>query len=203
MTTIMKKFYYNPRWGWAKTEMKQKPKPCTLYPVPCTLYKGFTLIEVIVALFALGIILSIIGGVFSQALFFQRRALNAQKIEENLNLVMEAMAREVRVARIITPDNNCGVPEVTSVTIEHPVNGTVRYFLADNAVHREVEGVDSVMSSNTVQFTKLQFCISGNTDPDDNMQPRMTILASVQSTDTNQQAKEDYQTTLSLRLLDE
>lgn len=172
------------------------------FKIPYTKSKsnGFTLIEIIVALFALGVILSIVSTVFAQALSYQRRALNAQKVEENLDLVMEAMAREIRVSTILTGNTACPLSPAPSITLQHPINGLVVYSLSNNVIHRNVAGVDSEMSSNTIQFTRLQFCITGNIK---GTQPRVTINSTAQSTDVAQQIKEDYQTTLSTRFLNQ
>lgn len=181
----MKKFYYNSRWGGVKNHKTSA---------------GFTLIEMVVSIFALGVVLTIVSAVFAQSLSFQRRALNAQRVEENLNVVMEAITREVRVATITTPNTSCPGTFSNTLAIQHPTNGTVTYSLVGNAIHRNVAGVDSTMSSNTVEFTRLQFCITGNSP---GTQPRVTVLSTVQSTDVNQRIKEDHQTTLSIRFLNQ
>lgn len=170
---------------------------------------GFTIIEMMVAVFAFSIILTIIGTVFVHAMISQRRVLNAQKVEENLTMITEAMTREIRVAQP-TPggsffdtmnDTNCPLSPATTLDFYNSSGQHVVYSLpvSPGPVHRSVDGVDSVLNSNSVQFTKLQFCIQGVSVF--GKQPRITILTSLQSTETNQQIKEDYQTTVALRFL--
>lgn len=164
---------------------------------------GFTLLEMIVAVFAFSIIITIIGSVFINALSLQRRALNAQRVEENLSLIMESVAREIRVAQPPYNFSNTSCPPSegdNSLAMTNSTGHSVVYSLSGGVINRNVDGVDGFMNSNkVVEFTKLQFCVTGN-----NLninQPRITILSSIQSKDTNQQIKEDYQTTVTVRSL--
>ena len=146
------------------------------------------------------VVLVLMGGIFVGSLELQRRAFNLQQAEENAGFTLESMAKEIRVSQIAGPDNACPGAPATILNLTHPINGAVTYSFSGNAIHRTVNGVDSVISSNTVQFTRLQFCISG-TPVDDRQQPRVTIIGSLRSTKTKQQATIDFQTTLSQRFL--
>lgn len=179
---------------------------------------GFTLVEMIVALFAFSIILTIIGSVFVSAVVSQRRALNAQKVEENLNQIMEAVTRELRVAQ---PTPTTGVFDTISdhCTVDFPssansidfFNSTgqrVKYILVGTDFHRQlldsvtgniISNGDTIMNSNAVQFTNLQFCVRGISTY--GLQPRVTIIATIQSTQTDHQIIDFYQTTVSFRFL--
>lgn len=160
------------------------------------------MVETLVTVFIFSIIIIIIGGAFASALDMQRRAFNIQQVEENSNFLLEAMAKEIRVSTIDSPDSNCPSAPATVLDITHPVNGSVRYSLSGTAVQRTVNGVVTIISSNAVEFTRLQFCISG-TSATDQKQPRVTILAGIRSKNTKQQATIDIQTTLSARYLQE
>ncbi|MEX2052896.1 MAG: prepilin-type N-terminal cleavage/methylation domain-containing protein [Candidatus Paceibacterota bacterium] len=161
---------------------------------------GFTLIELLVATFIFGVIMVIVGSAFVNSLNLQRRAFNIQQAQENANFVLEVMAKEIRVAQVNTADTVCPGTPSNTLNITHPVNGDIIYSLSNGVIHRNVNGTDSILSSNTVEFTRVQFCISGATFFDDR-QPRVTIIASVRSTKTQQQATIDFQTTLSQRTL--
>lgn len=161
---------------------------------------GFTLTEMIVTVFVFSLLMIIVGSVFVSSLNTQRRAFNIQQAEENANFILESMAKEIRVGQITSPDTSCPASPAATLSLIHPVNGNISYSLSGNAVHRSVNGQDTTISSNTVQFTRLQFCVSGSA-VGDNKQPRVTILASVKSTNTQQQAAIDIQTTLSQRFL--
>lgn len=151
-------------------------------------------------IFIFSLLMVLMSGVFVSSLDLQRRAFNIQQAEENANFVLEAMAKEIRVSQIGGPDTNCPTTPAATLSITHPVNGNITYSLSGNVIHRNVNGTDSVMSSNTVEFTRLSFCISG-TPTKDQKQPRVTIIASLRSTKTKQQATIDIQTTVSQRYL--
>ncbi|MDP3954092.1 MAG: type II secretion system protein [bacterium] len=164
---------------------------------------GFTLVEMIVAIFAFGILITMVAAGFVQSLKIQRRAFNIQKVQEDMNFVLEFIARETRVGEITNSIFNPSCPDTTPtpvLCIDHPVNGTIIYSLSNNAVHRSVNGVDTVLSSNNVEFTRFGFYIQGATIGDD-LQPRTTVVASARSKDTTEQITIDAQTTVSQRLL--
>jgi type II secretory pathway pseudopilin PulG len=166
---------------------------------------GFTAVETLTTVFVFSIVAVVFGGAFVDALNIQRRAFNIQQVEENISFVLEAMAKEIRVSEIPVASTSCPLTPGNSLTIIHPVNGTITYSLTNNVVHRLVDSgsggpIDTTISSGTVQFNRLQFCISGANFADQ-LQPRVTILAGVRSTNTIQQATMDMQTTISTRYL--
>lgn len=165
---------------------------------------GFTLVETIATLFIFTLTVIFISSVFASAINMQRRAFNLQQVEENGNFLMETVAKEIRVATIdpSNPNNNCPATPANSLDITHPVNGTIRYWLNGTNLMRRVNGIDTVINGNTIEFTDLQFCISGNTTIDQ-QQPRVSLLATIRSRNTNNQAIVDFQTTLSSRYLQE
>ena len=163
---------------------------------------GFTLIEALVTAALFSMMITVISGVFISALNLQRRAFNLQQVEENTNFLLESMAKEIRVSAIDDPDTNCPTLPATILNITHPVNGSIRYSLSGASVTRRANGVDTIVSANTVEFTRLQFCVSGN-GATDQRQPRVTLIASIKSANTKEQAIIDFQTTLSARFLQE
>jgi prepilin-type N-terminal cleavage/methylation domain-containing protein len=162
--------------------------------------KGFTLLETLVTLFVFSVMMVIVGAVFIDSLNMQRKAFNYQQSQENANFALEFMAKEIRVSQISGPDTACPGAPSSILNLVHPINGNVTYLLSGNAIHRIVSGLDTIISSNTVQFTKLQFCIMGSA-AGDFMQPKVTIITSVRSKSALQQATVDIQTTISQRLL--
>lgn len=163
--------------------------------------KGATLVETLVAVFVFGIVVIIFGGSFAQALRVQRRAFNTQQIEDSASFILATMTKELRVSAISTgSDTSCPSFPGNSLTITHPVNGTITYAVVNSAVHRTVGGVDTVISPDGVEFTLLQFCVSGS-NLADQKQPRITIMARVRSKNVSEQASVDVQTTVSARQL--
>ncbi len=146
---------------------------------PNTAQAGFTLIEVMVSALVFSIIAITVSGLFVQVLALEQRSFASQKIQENGLFIMELMSREIRVSQIQNQDSpNC---TATSLTIMHPVNGTVTYALSNGGVlQRTAGGVTTDLSSSAVAFSRLNFCIMGS-NPTDGQQARVAILASIQN----------------------
>lgn len=157
---------------------------------------GFTLVETITVIFLFSLLMVIMASAFVSFLNLQRRAFNIQQVEENTNFVLESMAKEIRVSQITSSD----ACTTNTLSITHPVNGDIIYSLSGNAINRNVNGIDNIISSNAIQFISLQFCIFG-TAVGDSIQPRVTIVAGLKSAKTSQQALINFQTTISQRLL--
>ena len=161
---------------------------------------GFTLVEPLLVIFIFSLLMVLMGGVFVSSLDLQRRAFNLQQAEENANFILESMAKEIRTSQISGSETNCPTSPAPTLDILNQYGENVTYSLSGNAIHRNVNGTDVVISSNTVEFTRLQFCISG-TAVGDQKQPRVTVIASIKSVKTKQQAIIDVQTTVSQRFL--
>lgn len=169
---------------------------------------GFTLIEVLVSVFIFSIVVTAVGGIFIQSLKLQRRAFSVQQTQENINFILESMAREIRVSKICPLTGQCS--SSSTLSIDHPVNKRVEYSLAGEQIHRLIldPGVncasppcDSVMNSSSVKFTRLNFFVSG-TENKDGKQPRVTIVVTVKSaSDISQQSEIRAQTSVSQRFL--
>lgn len=142
------------------------------------------------------------SGSFVPALTLQRRALNIKRVEENGRFILEMMARELRVANPInTADSGCPGSGTNALSFIHPVNGSVEYSLSGGVVHRRVNGVDTVISNQDVEITRLTFCISGNSAGDDR-QPRVTMVLGLKAGGSADQADAlDLETTVSQRVL--
>jgi prepilin-type N-terminal cleavage/methylation domain-containing protein len=162
---------------------------------------GFTLIELIVAVFIFTFLTIIAGGSFVSALNLQRRAVNIKKIEENGRFVLELMARELRVAAPINTSNtSCPASWVSTISFEHPVNGSIEYSLNGTQAQRRVNGVATMISNPDIEITRLNFCVTGNTEGD-NRQPKVTIIMSLRSGGlASQTAAVDLQTSITQRM---
>ncbi len=157
---------------------------------------GFTLVEVLISAFIFSIIAITVSGLFIQVLAIERRAFSAQKIQENGLFIMELMAREIRVSQIQNQESpNC---TATSLTIIHPVNGTVTYTLTTGILQRIADGVTTDLSSSTVAFSRLNFCVIGS-GPTDKQQTRVTLLASIQNKTGREILTFNLETTVSSR----
>lgn len=140
--------------------------------------KGFTLIEILVGLMIFSIVVILVSAIFARAIALERRAIAAKKIQENGALIIESMAREIRVSSISGPDSlDC---TVTTLNMTHPIYGAVSYSLVgEGDIRRQATSVFNINSSD-VQFTRMRFCITGSGDTD-SQSPKITILLSLKN----------------------
>ncbi len=160
------------------------------------------MIEFLVAITLGAVVMVLISGIFVQTIRLQRRAFFIQRVQENLSLVLESMAKEIRVSTISTANTSCPALPSQILAINHPVNGNIEYSLSGGDIHRKAvdSGIDTVFNSFGILVTRLNFCVSGN-DTNDNLQPKVTIILSVQNSGGAEIFPIDVQTTVSQRLL--
>ncbi len=140
--------------------------------------KGFTIIEVLITALVFSIMASAVSSIFVQVINSERRVLAAQQIQENGQFILELMSREIRVSKIENQESlDCSA---TALTITHPVNGTVSYALSNGVLQRTASGVTTTLSSSTIRFLRLNFCIMGS-GLTDTQTPRVGIIASIEN----------------------
>ncbi len=163
---------------------------------------GFTVVEVLVTSLIFSMVAITVSAIFIQIINLERRGFAVQKIQDNSLLVMEEMSRDVRVSRISNQDSaNCSA---TTITLIHPIKGTVIYQMTNGTIQRNVNGGGFVdVSGSNVNFTRMNFCILGSL-ANDNQSPRVAIVTSVQNRTGKEILQIDLQTTITSRsVLDE
>jgi len=163
---------------------------------------GFTVVEVLVTSLIFSIVAITVSAIFIQIINLERRGFAVQKIQDNALLVMEEMSRDIRVSRISNQDSaNCSA---ATITLVHPLKGTVVYQTNNGTIQRNVNGGSFVdVSGSNVNFTRMSFCILGSL-ANDNQSPRVTIVTSVQNRTGKEILQIDLQTTVTSRsVLDE
>lgn len=164
--------------------------------------EGFTLVEVLVTSLIFSIIAMTVSAIFIQIINIERRGLAVQKIQDNALLVLEEMSRDLRVSRISDQESlGC---TATTITLIHPIKGTVVYRVIGGVVQRSVNGESYVdISSSNVNFTRMNFCVLGSLT-NDNQSPRVSIVTSVQNRTGIEILQVNLQTTTTSRnVLDE
>ncbi len=160
--------------------------------------KGFTLIETTVTLLVFTISMVLVTAIFARAVEIERRVVWSQRVQENSTLIFEAMAKEIRVSKIV--DQNALPPNCApTLTMSHPIacNGSpcnITYSLNGTYLLKHM-GYDSFVNSSDVKITSLRFCITGSGD-NDNRSPKVTILMSLQSTGGSPPISADLETTV-------
>jgi len=170
-----------------------------IYTIGSNRVRGFTLVELLVSVFIFSVIMVLVGSLFVYSLDLQRRAFNLQQTEENATFLIETMLKEFRVSDVTFPLVASDCPAIPSqkIAIIHPDLGPITYELIGTNVERN--GV--ALNSNTIEFTKLGFCVSGAVV--DGKQTRITMIASIRSSKTSQQSLIDIQTSISPRKLND
>ena len=142
---------------------------------------GFSLVELLVAATVFTFVVTGVSGLFVTALDIQRRATGVQKIEENAQFALESIAREVRVSTITSGDTDCANqgPGTSTLTIQHPTNGTVIYAYDRTSTTGAILRNGQPITSGDVDITAFAFCVSGSGP--DGAQSRVTIPLTIQS----------------------
>ena len=155
---------------------------------------GFTVIEIVVAIMIFSIIMVLVISIFARAMILQRRIVGAQRVQENSTLVLESMAKEIRVSTIQNQDSlNC---TATTITMNHPVYGNITYSLVGGNILRQ-SSFTGIVNSTDVTFTKLNFCITGSGSTDQ-QSPKITVLLSLKNT-TGEVTTANLETTVTSR----
>jgi prepilin-type N-terminal cleavage/methylation domain-containing protein len=143
---------------------------------------GFSLIELLVAATVFTFLMTAVGGLFVTALDLQRRGTGILKIEENAQFALESIAREVRVSTVSSGDTTCDLLDpiaTATITIQHPVNGTVTYWYDRSSGTGVLYRNNQPIISSDVDITAFAFCVSGSGH--DGEQTRVTMPMTLRS----------------------
>lgn len=160
--------------------------------------KGYTLVEMLVAMSIFAILLVAIMNTFVRGFYYQKRILEMQTVQREESYLMEMMSREIRMATVMTANNLNGVTELNF--IDH-TNNRARYCLsgpsgACNPYGESFSINGQVINSEDVRITGLKFYTSETfTDK----QPLVTVVMQVQSK-KDPAAKANLQTSIATRL---
>lgn len=189
--------------------------------------KGFTLIEMLVAVAIFSLLVGAISGLFISGIRLQRGALVSQEILNQTSYTLEYISRALRMAKKesgegclseaglnyeipgkyrIEKDKNLG----TGLRfINHLENDDCQEFFLEAGqlkYKKKVESPGEVtldLTSKDLEITSLKFNLSGQSQ-DDNLQPRVTVFLDIKGKRVREeeQPKIKIQTTISQRNLD-
>ncbi len=165
--------------------------------------KGFTLVEVLVAMGLFSIVIVIAVGGFANALHAQREVAALVATQSNASLALEEIAREVRTGYFFcyapnappstgytwTCSSSCGPPlspPWTCLDLHfNAADGTnVDYILSNGVLQKSENGVIQPVTSDNVAVKNLTFTLFGNLDGD-SWDPRITISMGVAPSSTD------------------
>lgn len=141
--------------------------------------RGFTIVELIVAVGVFLIIVTIATGSFVGALRAQRQISGLIAAQSNVSFALEQMAREIRTGfNFCSGGNSCfGSSELAFTNAsKQPVD----YRLAGTSIEKGVGGNFQQITGRNVLIKYLRFVLSGN-QSGDGWPPRITISVGVSS----------------------
>jgi len=163
--------------------------------------RGFTIIELLVAMGLFVILVGIASGGFIKVLRTQRLIVELMAANDNVSSALEQMAREIR-----TGYNFSKISE-TELQFVNADNVVVFYRLNNGVIERGVEDefgrrTDKKITSDKVKISNFKINLLGNNDGD-GYPPRITISLSVGINNKYfENVSVNIQTTISSRILD-
>lgn len=171
------------------------------------LQRGFTLVEIIVAVGLFSVVMLIAVGTLLSLVDANKKAQALKSVMNNLNFALESMSREIRTGT----GYDCG----TSGGLVDCVNGdtqfaftssdgeAVIYRLSGSRIEKSIDGGSFLaITSPEVQIDALKFYVTGASTAD-TLQPQVTMtISGVAGATEKVQTEFDLQATVAQRLLD-
>ncbi|MFC1663738.1 PilW family protein [Patescibacteria group bacterium] len=178
--------------------------------------KGFTLIEILVAVTIFSLVVSIASGVFVSAIRSQRKSLASQELLDQTGYVMDYMSRALRMAKkdidascISSRLNYEKTREDRGIKFMNYQGICQEFFVQDEQLWEYKKnpstGEESTLAltSAGLEVASLGFALFGQSQFDE-LQPRLTIFSIIKGRGLKSEEKPEIkiQTTISQRNLD-
>ena len=192
------------------TSTQATPKENLRFPMGQTSDKmrGYTLIEILVAVAIFFVLVAGPAGLFVSAIRSQIRALALREIIDNSSHAIEYISRSLRMAKkdlggaCITAGYNYENPSGLSTIKFLDYEGFCRQFYLSGGVLRWQSGAEDLpLTSDDLEVTELKFEISGASQGD-TFQPKVTMLFEIKKRGALDSPTLRIQTTTSQRNLD-
>lgn len=172
-----------------------------------TSQKGFTLVEMIVAVFIFTIVMLVATGALISIVEANRKAQSVKSVMNNLNFSLDSMTRAIRVGNTY----DCGIATCASDGSDAftfiSTDGEeieYRYNETDQSIERSIDGGLSyqTLTAPEVDVEFLRFYVRGEV-VGDNEQPRVLIVVKgVAGTDDRTRTEFSLETMVTQRFLD-
>lgn len=174
--------------------------------------KGFSLLEMLIAIAIFSIITGASIGVFISAIRLQRYSLVSQHLLDQTSYAMEYMTRLIRMAKKDIDGDCLSVPksnfEITrtgyGIKFENYKGPSEcqEFYLENGQLYQEINGADKLpLTSDDLEVTDFKIYISGQFQTDD-YQSRVTIFLGAEGKGLVPRPKIELQTTVSQRDID-
>lgn len=145
--------------------------------------KGFTIVELLIAITLFTVLLGITSGVFIQSLRSQRNLTAFIAANSNASLTIEQITREARTGKDFCVNENDGCRTDAGVYKEiiftNAKNEKVKYELGGKSVMRSLNSQTPIpVTADNVDIQTLSFYIDGN-QPGDGKNSRITMALKV------------------------
>ncbi|MDQ5927664.1 MAG: hypothetical protein QG633_102 [Patescibacteria group bacterium] len=165
--------------------------------------KGFTLVEMIVAIFVFSVVMVISTGALVSIIGANRKAQSVKSVMNNVAFSLDSMTRALRVGN----DYDCGVSSCASegsdsLTFTDVDGRVVQYRLntSTNQIERSIEGSEfQAFTAPEVPIDRLMFYVDG---VDSEGQPRVLIVVGGHAGVGKSETIFNIQTLVSQRSLD-
>lgn len=165
--------------------------------------KGYSLVELIVAVGIFSMVMLIVTGVYLSLISYDRQARAINQLVANLSFALESMGRNIRTGTDYP--TTCGVVPCSSFAFETSNGESVSYALSGGRLTVTVDGFTSPITDEAITITNVRFYVrgAGTTGANEVVQPRVTILVNgTMPTDAGKDVDFVLQTTATQRLLD-
>lgn len=174
----------------------------TKYKIPNTKYsnRGFTLIEILVAITVFVLLILMVTGIFLAVVSAQRKAAAVRILQDSVRYSIEAMSRDIRTGYGFSISGN-------ELRFTSTIGGRIQqvsYRLNNKVLEKGVFSgsyyVFSPLTPSKLSVDYLNFYLSGE-GLEDQKQPRITVTLGATAGQGIQKTKINIQTTLSQREL--
>jgi len=154
--------------------------------------KGFTIVEMLVAMSLFTVIISITTSIFIRSLRTQRYANALLAANSNASLAMEQMARDIRTGSKFCQDTgsvtDCGNiinGAYEKLSFSSATRGTITYArdASSGALTQTIYGKEAPITASNVTVKKLSFYVQGNI-LNDSQAARITIVLQISAPGT-------------------
>lgn len=145
--------------------------------------RGYTLIELIIAVGLFALIMLLASGAYLLMIGLNRQAQGIATGIDNLSFAAEVMARTIRTGTdyscsLVLGQGDC-LGGGASFSFKNASGVTVSYGLSASAIQETVGGNARILTDPTVEISSLTFYAVGTAKPpSDYQQPRVTIIIS-------------------------
>lgn len=169
-----------------RRKQKAESRECNAYCEPtayCLLpsrFRGYTLIELIIAVGLFALVMVLASGAYLMMISFNRQVQGIVTGIDNLSFALNTMTRGIRTGI----NYNCGgtgncASGASSFSFEDELGRSVSYTLSASTIQKTVDGVPSTLTDPSVTVSSLTFYASGTERaPGDYEQSRVTISIS-------------------------